>query len=92
MNKDDLLAMKPSITRYRNELSGIHALALDRRSQHEEMIEPAAVALMYETYLLVATKTNQHYALAFMRDLMDHLIDVRNIIEKDELSPFQQPR
>lgn len=91
MDKDDFPQMKPSITRYLNEITGIHALALDRRSQHEEMIEPAAAALMYETYFLVATKTNPHYAMALMRMLMDHLGDIRNIIERDERPPFQQP-
>ena len=91
MDKDDLLAMKPSITRYRNEVSGVQALSLDRQSQHEEMIEPGAIALMYEAYALLANTTNPHYALTFLRMVTDHFVDVRNMMEKDERTPFQQP-
>ena len=92
MDKDDILAMKPSITRYHNEISGVQALAIDRRSQHEEMIEPGAIAMMYEAYKLLENNTNPHYALTFLRTVMDQFVDVRNIMQKDETSPFQQPR
>ena len=80
MDKEDLLAMKPSITRYRKKISGPWALAIDGQSHKEEMIEPGAVALMYEAYLLVASKTDPHYALRFIRMLADNMDDVRNII------------
>ena len=57
----------------------------------EPVAEPGAVALMYEAYLLVATKTNPHYALTFLRTVTDHLVDVRNIIEKEDAPPFHSP-
>ena len=91
MDKDDLFAMKPSITRYHHEISGVHALAIDRRSQHEEMIEPGAIALMYEAYVLLAINTNPHHALTFLRMVTDNFVDVRNMMLKDESTPFQNP-
>ena len=89
LDKDDLLQMIPSITRYRNEISGVQALAVDRRSRQEEMIEPGAAALMYEAYKLVAANTNPHYALAVIQMLSEHMIDIRNMMEKHENSPWQ---
>ncbi len=91
MDKDDLLAMKPSITRYHQEISGIQALAIDRRSQHEEMIEPGAIALMYEAYCLLENNSNPHHALNVLRMVTDNFIDVRNMMLKDESTPFQTP-
>ncbi len=89
MDKDDFLAMKPSIDRYRQTISGIHALAVDRQSQNEEMIEAGAIAMIYEAYLLLAVKTNPHYAQAVLRMVTDDFIDIRNMMEKNENSPWQ---
>ncbi len=89
MDKDDYLQMKPSIIRFREAVSGAQALAADRQSQKEEMIEAGAIAMIYEAYLLVAMKTNPHYAHAVLRMVTDDFIDIRNMMEKDEHAPWQ---
>lgn len=91
MDKEDLLQMKPSITRYQREIRGTWGLAITDRSQKEEMIEPGAIALMYEAYLLIASKTDPHYALRFIEMIAGNMDAVRNIIQDEEPAPFQTP-
>ncbi len=55
------------------------------------MIQPVAVALMYEAYVLVGSRTDPYYALHLIRMLADNMDDVRNIIQSHESVPFETP-